>query len=233
MVRLVRAANRLASIKTVAAFGELFNSAYWASRTYRGMEQHLAPACTALAEYLTQDDRNGVFRRLASRLRVDALKLHRLLALIPDEEAFPGREQVRREIGVLQSLRLALLQHMFLKVVSIPAFARANDISRADVIEMVLTLRVEDALEQLRRAYPAQSAQTGDFQLSEPGEYPDGGTEGFGAIHRDYIDRIECAHQLNLRIGVAIANLFGAPLERYGESKATQLLHGKLDAVHG
>jgi phosphoenolpyruvate carboxylase len=36
ILRLLNAANALASIKTVAAFGELFNSAYWASRTYRG-----------------------------------------------------------------------------------------------------------------------------------------------------------------------------------------------------
>ncbi len=85
LVRLVRAANALASIKTVAAYGELFNSAYWASRPYRGDEDGIAEACLALAEYLTKDDRTGVFRRLASRLRVDALKLHKLLALIPDE----------------------------------------------------------------------------------------------------------------------------------------------------
>ena len=72
IMRLVRAANALASIKTVAAFGELFNSAYWASRPYRGDEQHISDACLTLAEYLTKDDRAGVFRRLASRLRVDA-----------------------------------------------------------------------------------------------------------------------------------------------------------------
>jgi phosphoenolpyruvate carboxylase len=210
MVRLIRAANALASIKTVAAYGELFNSAYWASRTYRGIEEQLAPACAALAEYLTKDDRNGVFRRLASRLRVDALKLHRLLALVPEEESFAGREQVRREIGVLQALRLALLQHMFLRAVSIPAFARANDISRADVLEMVFTLRIDDALAQLRRAYPVQGAHAGDFQIDEPGDYPDDAEEGYAAIHREYIGRIEAAHALNLRIASAIANHFGA-----------------------
>src|SRR5690606_35840776 len=77
LIRLVRAANTLASVKTVAAFGELFNSAYWASRPYRGTESHLSRPCEALAEYLVKDDRNGVFRRLASRLRVDALKIGR------------------------------------------------------------------------------------------------------------------------------------------------------------
>ncbi len=210
IVRLVRAANALASIKTVAAYGELFNSAYWASRTYRGTEEHLAPACAALAEYLTKDDRNGVFRRLASRLRVDALKLHRLLDLIPDDSPLPTREQVRREIGVLQALRLALLQHMFLKAVSIPAFARANDISRDDVLEMIFTLRIDDALAQLRRAYPVQFSRASDYAVDEPGTYPDGEGEGYAAIHRDYIRPIEEAYDLSLRVSVAIADLFGA-----------------------
>ena len=71
ITELVRAANALASVKTVAAYGELFNSAYWASRPYRGTETELSAPCEALAEYLVKDDRVGVFRRLASRLRVE------------------------------------------------------------------------------------------------------------------------------------------------------------------
>jgi phosphoenolpyruvate carboxylase len=216
IVRLLHAANALASIKTVAAFGELFNSAYWASRTYRGTEDHLANACASLAEYLVGDDRTGVFRRLASRLRIDAMKLHRLLDAVPADNAAPPlasgpeRETVRRRIGVLQALRLALLQHMFLKAVSIPAFSRANDISRTDVIEMVMTLRVDEALAQMRRAFPARVPGPRDFVLAEPSDYPDGGEEGYGAIERDFIAPIEAAHALCLRISTAIANEFGA-----------------------
>ncbi len=210
MVRLVRAANALASIKTVAAYGELFNSAYWASRPYRGTETHLSNACQALAEHLTKDDRTGVFRRLASRLRVDALKLHRLLDLLPDEAPLPDREHVRRTIGVLQALRLALFQHMFLRAVEIPVFSRANDISRDDVLEMVFTMRIEDALAQLRRAYPTHFPQITDFSLDEATDYPDDSDDGYGHIRRDYIDPIERAYGLSLRIGTAIANEFGA-----------------------
>ena len=210
LVRLLRSANALASIKTVAAFGELFNSAYWASRPYRGTESHLSDACEALAEYLTKDDRTGVFRRLASRLRVDALKLHRLLDLIPDEAPLEDREHTRRTIGVLQALRLALLQHMFLKAVSIPAFSRANDISRDDVLEMVFTLRIDNALEQLRRAYPTSFPKLDDFDVEEPSDYPDGDGIGYSAIQRDYIDPLERAYGLTRQITIAIANEFGA-----------------------
>ncbi|MCZ8170679.1 MAG: phosphoenolpyruvate carboxylase, partial [Brevundimonas sp.] len=210
LVRLVRAANSLASIKTVAAYGELFNSAYWASRPYRGDEEGIADACLALAEYLTKDDRTGVYRRFASRLRVDALKLHKLLALIPDEVPLVGREQVRRELGVLQALRLALFQHMFIRAVSVPAFSRANDISRDDVLEMVFTLRIDEALAQLRRAFPASAPSVDDFAVSEPSDYPDEGAVGYGAIHRDNIEPIAAAHALVLRITTVIANQFGA-----------------------
>jgi phosphoenolpyruvate carboxylase len=214
ILRLVRAANALGSIKTVAAYGELFNSAYWASRTYRGTEDHLAGACAALAEYLVGDDRTGVFRRLASRLRIDAIKLHKLTDLLPQtswsDAPDEAREHVRRRIGVLQALRLALLQHMFLKAVSAPAFSRANDISRRDVIEMVMTLRVEEALAQLRRAFPVRIPGPRDFPLDEPSDYPDGGEEGYGAIERDFMTPIARAHELSLRIATAIANEFGA-----------------------
>jgi len=209
-VRLVRAANALASIKTVAAFGELFNSAYWASRPYRGDERQIEPACLALAEYLTGDDRAGVFRRLASQLRVDALKLHRLLALIPDEAPAANREQDRRLMGVLQAIRLALLQHMFLRAVQVPAFSRANDISREDVLEMVFTLRIDEALAQLRRAFPTSAPELADFSVAEPSDYPDDQATGYRAIQQAFVDPIERAHGLVLRITTAVANEFGA-----------------------
>jgi phosphoenolpyruvate carboxylase len=210
LIRLVRAADSLASIKTVAAYGELFNSAYWASRPYRGLEEHLNTACGALAEHLIADDRVGVFRRLASRLRVDALKLRRLLALLPDEAARADYETVRRAIGVCQALRLALFQHMFLRAVSIPAFSRANDVTREDVLEMVFTLRVDEALAQLRRAYPTSFPKLEDFTLTEPADYPEHTDQGYATIRRDFIDPIDRAYRLSLRISTAIASQFGA-----------------------
>ncbi|VWX54805.1 phosphoenolpyruvate carboxylase [Novosphingobium sp. 9U] len=210
LIRLVRAANALASIKTVAAFGELFNSAYWSTRPYRGDEQHIADGCLRIAEYLTKDDRAGVYRRLASRLRVDAVKLYRLVAMIPDDAPRPERETTRRNIGALQALRLALFQHMFLRTVMVPQFSRANDISHEDVLEMFFTLRVEDGLAQLRRAFPVRLASIENFTVDEPSEYPDESATGYAQIHRDFIEPIARSYALSLRIGTAIANEFGA-----------------------
>ncbi|MFM8500312.1 MAG: phosphoenolpyruvate carboxylase [Chakrabartia sp.] len=210
LIRLLRAADRLASIKSVAAYGEVFNSAYWASRPYRGTEEHLSAACLALAEHLTKDDRAGVFRRLASRLRVDGMKLHRLLNQLPGEARNGDREDVRRSLGALHALRIALLQHMFLKAVQIPAFSRSNDISRDDVLEMVFTLRIDDALAQLRRAFPVSGPAMSDFAVTAPSDYPDSDAQAYAGIQSAYIVPIEQAYGLILRISTAIANHFGA-----------------------
>jgi phosphoenolpyruvate carboxylase len=210
LFRMLRASNRLASIKSVAAYGELFNSAYWASRPYRGTEDFLESACLALAERLTTDDRNSVFRTLTSRLRVDGLKLHRLLDLIPDDASDPDRESLRRSLGVLHALRLALMQHMFLRAVQIPAFSRSNDISRDDVLQMIFSLRIDDAVAQLRRAFPVSSPSISDFTVTEGSDYPDGDAQAYAGIQTAYIDPIANAYALCLRIGTAIANHFGA-----------------------
>jgi phosphoenolpyruvate carboxylase len=210
IIRMLRASNRLASIKSVAAYGELFNSAYWASRPYRGTEAFLEPPCLALAERLTTDDRNSAFRTLTSRLRVDALKLHRLLKAVEGDVAEDGREDLRRALGVLQALRLALMQHLFLLAVQIPPFSRSNDISRDDVLEMVFALNIDDALAQFRRAFPVSAPSIADFDVVEPTDYPDGAEQAYAGIHSSFIEPMATSYALILRIGTAIANHFGA-----------------------
>ncbi|MEI6419419.1 MAG: phosphoenolpyruvate carboxylase, partial [Sphingomonadales bacterium] len=209
LLGLVGAANAIASIKTLAAYGELFNSAYWATRPYRGLETALAAPCLALAERLVDDDRSGQFRRLASMLRVDNIKLRQLLAHLPAPLA-DDADDTRRTLGVLHALRLALMQHLFLRAVAIPAFSRSNDISRDDVLEMVLSLRVDEALAQLRRAFPVLAPDLADYTMTEPSDWPDDDNQAYAGIQRRFIQPMEQAAALIPLISIAIANHFGA-----------------------
>jgi len=99
---------------------------------------------------------------------------------------------------------------MFLRVMMVPSFSRANDISRDDVLEMVFTLRIEEAIGQLRRAFPTSIPDIDDFAMDEPSDYPDSSAAGYETIRSSLIDPIEKAWHQSLRITVAIANEFGA-----------------------
>jgi phosphoenolpyruvate carboxylase len=104
---------------------------------------------------------------------------------------------------------LALTQFIFLRAVQIPAFSRANDISRDEVLQMVFSLRIDDALAQLRRAYPVSAPSLDDYSVTEPADYPDLTGHSYAAIREELIDPIEEAYTLCLRVSVAIANYFG------------------------
>jgi phosphoenolpyruvate carboxylase len=76
------------------------------------------------------------------------------------------------------------------------------------VLEMVLSLRVDDALAQMRRAYPVIEHRRLRGGRADRLSGPPG--EDYGVIRARFIDPIEHAHALNIRIAVAIANYFGA-----------------------
>lgn len=208
LLRLAQHCAALASIKTLMAYGELFNGAFWATRPYRGDEPDLEPACLDLAERLVGDDRTEAFRKLATDLRVDGLKLHRLFARIDDEIA--GAQENRRTLGVLHALRLAVLQHMFIRAAQIPPFARRNDISRDDMMAMVFSLRIPDALELLHIAYPVEAPALEDFNVEEKTRYPDDGDPEYARINAQFIDPIARSFHLLKGISTAIAHHFGA-----------------------
>ncbi|MEM8827020.1 MAG: phosphoenolpyruvate carboxylase, partial [Pseudomonadota bacterium] len=210
LIRLAAASDRLASLKTLVAYGELYNGAFWATRPYRGAEPEREAACLDLAERLSQDDRAGAFRELATRLRVDGLKLRRLIDRLPADTLPPRDERVRRTLGVLHAVRLALVQHMFLSAAAIPPFSRRNDISRDDLMEMVLSLRIEEAVELLNAAYPVETPGLDGFTLDETTDYPRGVTPEYTRIRSDYIEPIASAHRITLTISTAISHHFGA-----------------------
>jgi len=210
LIQLVALSNQLASIKTLGSYGEIYNGAFWATRPYRGAEPHVERACLDLAERLAIDDRAAAFRQLATLLRVDGLKLRRLLDLLPEKLLPTPNEKRRRTLGVLHALRLALIQHIFLRAAQIPPFSRRNDIGRDEILEMVFTLRIPEAVVLLRDAYPVEAPDVRDFDLNEPGALPAGQVSDYASIRTEYIDAIERAYEMSLLISTAIALHFGA-----------------------
>ncbi|MGI9329169.1 MAG: phosphoenolpyruvate carboxylase [Gammaproteobacteria bacterium] len=210
LIRLVASSNQLASIKTLGSYGELYNGAFWATRPYQGAEPQVERACLELAERLAVDDRAAAYRQLATLLRVDGLKLRRLLDLLPAQMLPAPNEARRRTLGILHALRLALIQHIFLRAAQIPPFSRRNDIGRDEILEMVFALRIPDAVALLRNAYPVEAPDIQDFNLTEPGALAGGQAPDYASIHTEYIDAIERAYAMSLRISTAIALHFGA-----------------------
>ncbi|MCP5433648.1 MAG: phosphoenolpyruvate carboxylase [Alphaproteobacteria bacterium] len=210
LLRLADMCLAISSVKSLMAYGRLYDSAFWAARTYRAADGELRAASVSLAERLQNDDRFTAFRRLATELRIDSLKLHHVLELVG--LLGPARPEPGAELNVqlLHALRLALIQHIFLRASEMPTFSRRNDLSRDDILEMILSLRVPEAVAVLREAYPVDTPDLKSFSVDEPGEYPDHTGPEYAEIRARYIDPLDEAYRGVLAVTRAIAHYFGA-----------------------
>lgn len=210
LLGLIRRAKALSSIKTLAAYGALYDGAFWATRPYAENEPHIRTACLYLADLLAEDDRYDTTLKLATKLRIDAVHLHHLLKRTGDIGAAGPDTGGRQRLDLLHALRLAVIQHIFLKAAAVPQFSTRNDVSREDIMELVLSLRVPEAVELLRIAYPREQLRAEDFPMEEETDYPDETAPRYDTINDDLIDPIEKAYDVALMISVAIAHEFGA-----------------------
>lgn len=142
-------------------------------------------------------------------MRLDAIHLHRLLTLVGLKvDDHSGEERDR--IALLQAVRLALLQHIFLMAARVPRFSTRNDVSREDIMELIFSLRIPEAIAMLRDTYPVNATDISSYPLDEPRTYPQDRVSHYADITEEMINPIEEVYGVIQSIGVAIALEFGA-----------------------
>lgn len=75
---------------------------------------------------------------------------------------------------------------------------------------MILSLRIDEAVRQLRRAFPVAAPKMTDFRIEQPSEYPDEEGQSYASIQASCIEPIVASYDLILKCGAAISNHFGA-----------------------
>ncbi|MEL7028956.1 MAG: phosphoenolpyruvate carboxylase, partial [Pseudomonadota bacterium] len=91
----------------------------------------------------------------------------------------------------------------------IPRFSTRNDISREDIMEMIFELRIPEALEQLRMAFPSGAPMAEDYDVEEPSTYEQA-SMGYAALNAELIDPIEETYRTILDITTGVAHEFSA-----------------------
>jgi len=209
LIDLLVEGRRRASLRTLIAYGALFDAGYWAIRPHGPGQAHLTEACLYLADRLEGDDRYPATLELSARLRIDELLMYRLLGETGEHRTVMDAPE-RDFLALVHAVRIALIQHLFLLAATVPRFSARNDISREDIMELIFELRVPEAVARLREAYPEAAPAPQDFPLEEQATYPDDSAPDYSTINRELIDPMETIHRCLLTISVAVANVWHA-----------------------
>ncbi|NQV45571.1 MAG: phosphoenolpyruvate carboxylase, partial [Rhodospirillales bacterium] len=170
---MVAYAKRLSSLNTLSAYARLFDPGYWVSRAYSGVEEDRSPSLRKLGRLLNSDPRHESIMRLVHHLREDAIDLHGMLdqlslksGKMPDDS--------RLELDLLHAIRIALMEHIFLLAAQVPEFAPRHDIAPDQVMALVLSMDVPDAVSLLKEVFPADGVASSDAPFNEEATYMPG-----------------------------------------------------------
>ncbi len=208
---MIARAKRVSSINTLSAYARTFDPGYWVARAYGGAEGAVTPSFRALARLLKGDRRHEATMRLTHHLREDAMDLHEVLDRLSVESGKVPDEN-RLQLDLLHAVRIALIEHIFVLAAQIPPFASRNDITPEQLMSLILSLDITEALAVLREVFPAEMPEAEEAAFDEETTY-DGtsatSTEGgYRRLHNELIDPIAQSYDILRHISVGISHHF-------------------------
>jgi len=117
----------------------------------------------------------------------------------------------RDRLLVLHALRQALIAHAISLVASAPSFSRRHDVDHGDLVELALSLKIQETIDLLSKIFPKQNHIGGVFAgLDE--KIADGKTEGgaYPEVHAKIIEPLKNICAQFQKISLAISNHYGA-----------------------
>ncbi|WP_084419922.1 phosphoenolpyruvate carboxylase [Henriciella litoralis] len=211
LVMLATRARMLTSLPTLRGYASVFDPQVWLAVSRHGdieAGESLRQVAKAVSDYATTTS----LRRVANILSLDLLKFDALIAALDEAPSADQRHEERLELHALHAIRQAVMMYSLSLVGGLSNVSSRHDISREDILTMILELRIDEAVETLETIYPASRNDTDLIDgVSENGfESGDTSAAGYDSMHRNLIDPLRVSGELIRRISVANCHAFGA-----------------------
>ena len=205
ILSLALAARVRSDVTMFEAYVQLMNASYWLDRTSQSLDRGWNRVLRRISEVLGEVFDYDSMSRFVRRLRRDAADLDDVLEQRQVDGGWSSGDALTR----LHTLRLALIQLIYLKAMEIPHFSSLTEVSLNELVERLLYLDVPDTVAALRRIFPASQAKDEAEVYAEPDTYARAGS-GYAEEHARIFDPIERAYGLMLEFSALIALRVGA-----------------------
>ncbi|HET7131016.1 MAG TPA: phosphoenolpyruvate carboxylase, partial [Gammaproteobacteria bacterium] len=206
VLSLALAGRERSDVTMLESYAQLLNASYWLDRTSQSLDREWNRTLRRLSRVLEDTFQYDAIASFVRRMRRDAAELDDVL-----ERRNPGGPWSSADaLARLHTLRLALVQAIYLKAMEIPQFSSRTEISLAALIERLLHLDVPNTVETLRKIFPAAPPGDDTDVYAERDTYVATSPSGYAAEHAAIFDPIERAYALILELSALIALHVGA-----------------------
>ena len=206
VVSLALAARERSDVTMLEAYVQVLSASYWLDRTAPPLDRHRSRALRRLSRVLEHTFEYDAISGFVRRMRRDAAELDDVL----ERPTASGPWSSADALTALHTLRLALIQLIYLKAMEIPQFSSRTDVSLGTLIERLLHLDVPATVETLRKIFPAAPPGDDADVYAERDTYTGAAPAGYAAEHAQIFDPIERAYALLLELSALIALHVGA-----------------------
>jgi len=209
IMSMVDCADRLGSLAVMGAYAELFDPSFWLGRALCGNEPYRVEELRRLSQVMEEDGRYQLMARMIRLFIQDAIDLHSGL-----EATMPGRMKRRDPIAhddmiLLQSVRLALIQEVFILAMRIPRFSSRHDVTPEDVLDQILELDIPAAVTILEQTFPADAKVVDMQSFGEPVTYRGDDMSDYQDEHRILFRPLLTLHGMIRLCSTAVTHMVG------------------------
>ncbi|HEX5047025.1 MAG TPA: phosphoenolpyruvate carboxylase [Gammaproteobacteria bacterium] len=206
ILSLALAARERSDVTMLEAYVQLLSANYWLDRTTQSLDRHWNRTLRRVSRVLEDTFQYDAIAGLVRRLRRDAAELEDAL----ERRNVSGPWSSADALARLHTLRLALIQLIYVKAMEIPQFSSRLEVSLGTLVERLLHLDVPDTVDTLRRIFPAAPPSDDTDIYAERDTYVRASPSGYAAEHAQIFDPIERAYGLILEVSALIALHVGA-----------------------
>ena len=218
LMTMVGHAYKVSGIKTIVAYSSLFDDAFWVTRPIDNMEKSIKGPCLYLADLLRGDDRHDGLMHLATYLREDDVHLQDAFQeldvfeslKLEEGEHTNSRALWLEQLDIIHALRIALIQHIYLKAAKVPQFSSSDDITHKNVMKLILSLYIDQAVTLMREAYPLKAPQISDYKMDEEASYISQDEGDYATINHKLIEPIEESFEIIQDLGIGVSHFYRA-----------------------
>lgn len=202
LIAMVMRARTLTSLSALRGYARLYDASEWTGRAARARSAATQRAFLDLASRLADQSRHTALMRLANHLSADLMTFDQLIT---------GNEwhndPDRHAVEALHAVRQALIMQAFLIISRLPGFSPRHDLTRNDVIDLVLALRIPEAVDALDQIFPEASEALGALDAIEEAATTDSpALRGYPEIQARIIRPLEQLHPLITQVSLAISH---------------------------
>ena len=216
LVAMVEHAFKFTDLDVVKAYLDLFDPEPWLRLVRTAPDDAAQEAIRRVADCLEAIDiehRLARFFRIFHRDYMDlarALRGHRKAARNAGEEPIAIDAATRDNLHLLHAIRVALIQRLMLRAVTIPDFSDRHVVTHDAVVTRLMHLDVEPTLELLAEIFPVTEEGSAELDWGEPATYEGSDAQSYLAEHLSIFRPIRRDYELIRRIGSGIAHHLGA-----------------------